>query len=890
MVDAHEPEETMQQLTERFETIRSETEEVTAQILKDAEDFKQQMAELAKEKEEKRQILKEKEEASEKLKKELHNAERVNRQAQMKRQQKEKILKDKQAERVKMQEDIARWRQEIVDMKKEEKMWHVEKERLAIAHKAKMEELGQVNKNAQEALVNLEEEIRVKGLAIKELEADRQQLPGEQDDEEKEREAQEKRNDQLWEQKEREINARLQNQLILLRNSESEYKKAQENISYLTTRQANNALLYQSHSSGVDYDPGNVKHRGARTRHRKSRSNTMSSPATGYPSLDGGFSGASAYNTTLTTSPSFAPGPYFDLSSAPPPVAISEQLGISDADARGFMDGASLSPTATALLPSNIFSDDEPYGQSLGTVFAGYLPPAYDETEPQSPTSSASHSASRYSSPRTSSHNLEQHAGSREGTDLNRRSAHSPGADFGPIGSASTAVTQSGPSKRFDFFSLAKRGKTMPLPNDGLALGSLKGQSHSFPRQTDEPEALANRHRRTSFSSGWNVMPSFLSRNAAVGGEVAEGNGPAPARMTSARRRRNFNMFGSNLEGSDPTSLYTERDPSSPRPASIASSDLPRPSTDSAPFGWPAAETGMNRNSPLATNWSVNAPQQWPHFSSRRQSIQQGSTTALSQLITEDDDFLPPDSLYHQTSPPPVGVIGTRPTSARQPETPKLNPAAPTFTTFWPRSSKGDKSASREHGKSMAMAGAADEPTHYFDDMSPPSSRVSRDARSINTQHSLAESYDSLSLNQSLSNTPSDVTAPSAKDKESSFQKLLRKGSSSKFSFSSIRNKDALFGNKGRNASGDRSEVDEDAESALARSIDSVGGGYMSQPVGAAVNGQAPATPGASGKDSVGRSSISWGRFGLKKGKARRESVGEGKASETEGTEDEEHV
>jgi len=139
------------------------------------------------------------------------------------------------------------------------------------------------------------------------------------------------------------------------------------------------------------------------------------------------------------------------------------------------------------------------------------------------------------------------------------------------------------------------------------------------------------------------------------------------------------------------------------------------------------------------------------------------------------------------------------------------------------------------------------------------------------------------------------ATTPSGKDgKETSLQKLLRKGSSSKFSISSFRGKDSsLFGgkkggsvNSDRNASGDRSSNFGDTEEGgedhtLGRSVDSVT--------------SSPQTGGA-GTPKEGRMSVNWGRFSIKKGKsgartsmdaAEREKE---RASEAEGTEDEERV
>lgn len=896
--NGHDADATMQQLTERFESIRGETEQIMSQMAKDADESKQQMAELIKERDEKRQALKEKEEASEKLKKEVNTSERSNRQAQNRKSQKEKALRDKKAEKTKMKDDMTRWQRDIQEMQKETASWQKEREKIAKSTEKKVEELKEILRKRQNSLNGMEEEIRVKGLQIKELEEERQMLPGVEDDEEsKERDAAERQRDAQWDMKERELIARINSQSLVARSMGDDLQKANTLFAELSARHTSNPIMYQhANSSGVDFEPnGHGRAKSRRSRQRKSRTNTVSSPVPGYSNTDTTFPNASVYNNMANlTSPTYAAGPYFDMSATTGMSQLSETSGMSEADIRALTAGAPLSPTATSLLPSNIFADDEPPSptaegtRSFGPSLFPNIGLSMYDNEHQSPNSS-SRSASLISSPRTSSHNLPLFPPIREPpNEGDRRSIHSPGGEFGVIGSPSTEPAQPVTGRRFgDLFNLSRqRGKTM---DDGPALGTLKaGQSQSFPRQTEESESLVARNRRTSFSTGWGGLP-FLNRSG-TGNDVTEGNAPAPARNV-ARRRRAFNMFGSS---DDPTAVYVDRDPSSPRPASIASSDLPRPSTDSGAFGWAAADPSViNRNSPLATNWSLGVAHPWSRNPSRRPSIQHGSSSALSiGIAADDDEFLPAETL--QSSPPPVGVIGTRPQSSKS-ATPKLNPAAPTFKAMFSRASKTDKDKLEKSEKFRGKRGteSTDELHGPFsaEDMSPTESRKSRDTRdtrSIHTSASVTESHESLVLDRTLSNTASD---PSGKDgKENSFQKLLRKGSSSKFSIGSFsRSKESsLFGGKkgsapssDRNASGDRSssfgDMEESGEDGNVRIIDSV----TSSP-------QIGGTP--TGRD--GRMSVNWGRFPFKKGKGGRSSMEAGerekeRASETEGTGDE---
>lgn len=890
------PEGSMQQLTERFEAIRGETEEVTAQVAKDADDFKAQMAELLRERDEKRQLLKEKEEASEKLKKEVHSSERLNRQAQTRKTQKEKALREKEAEKIKIQEDMKKWEKEILEMQIEKELWEKEKHKIATDSTKKVNELKTILRKRQNSLNSMEEEIRVKGLQIKELEEERQNLPGAGDDEEsKELEAADRLRDLQWDHTERELMARYTAQNITVRNLEADLHKAQIHFQHLSARQAGNPLMVNGNSSGVGFDvSGQQQPKQRRNRHHKSRTNTISSPVAAFPIIDSEFPSASAYNNMPVNSSNFAPGPYFDMSAHAGVPSMSDH-GMSDSDIRSLTAGAPLSPTATLLLPSNIFADDdqeEKSSRSFGPALYPSLGPSIFEGEQQYSPESSSRSASLISSPRTSLKNLQLMQPSRDSYHENDRhllgSRHSSSSAFGVIGSPTSDSAQPA-SKRFgDLFNFPGKPRSKTMVDEGYVLGSLKvGQSQSFPRQGEDSELLTVKNRRTSFTSGWGGLP-FLNR-ASTGTEITEGNAPAPARNV-ARRRRGFNMFSSSID--DPNTMPSNRDPGSPRPASIASSDLPRPSTDSALFGWAPSDSNIiNRNSPLATNWSLNVGQTWSRPTSRRPSVQHGgSTTQLtSGIVSDDDDFLPPDILSATASPPPVGVIGTRPVSQMS-ANPKLNPAAPTFKAMFglaKDTAKSDKKARRDGAAGAAES--ADDLHGIADNFYPPTSagsHISRDQHSIRTQTSMAESYDSLE--QAVSSTAMSDVAPTysalsgksgelrdaLNGKETNFQKLLRKGSSSKFSIGSFRGKD-VFGSK-KGSIGDLDEGDVEG-----KSLD--GGAGTSSPV---ITGEKGEKGGEwKGMSREGRMSVNWGRFSIKK-KGRVSGEIE-RASETEGTEDE---
>lgn len=919
-----EPED-MRELTDRLEAIQKEAEEVTSQFAKDAEDYKQQMANLVKERDEKKQVYKEKKEASDRLAKEANDSERANRQAQHLKSQKETAVRNKQAQKSKMRDDMSRWAQETEEMRKEKESMEEEKRRLIRARDQRLEDLRVEREQKQRALAVQEEEIRVLGLEIKELDEERKRWPGGEDDEvSRERDAAARREDQQWVATEQEWKARIANHTTLIKQTEIELGKAQRDLE--NAQPVPNAMMYNGNSStsGLDIE-GSAQLKVRKGRQQKSRTNTLQSspspafaapespfnPVSAYTTADSPFSNAgpsyttaeSAFSNTVPVFPTTAEaafatgtvytaptGAYFDLPTNDTGMFhVSEQNGMSEADVRALTNGAPLSPTASSLLPSNIFADDDPPPRSLGpsALPAGSMDP-YNMELPQS-RGSSSPSASRISSPHASAYNVSMTPGERgPGTDENRPDTPSDEA-IARAKKALSASTQrneqyASSSRIVDLFS--RSNKRAPQEDDGLPLGSLKqGQSQSFPRPGDEPEGSA-RNRRMSFSN-W---PAVFGRSATAS-ELPEGNGPAPARNT---RRRAINMFSPNT--SDHSAGYPDRDPSSPRPASVASSDLPRPSSDSGPFGWPPTEHSAARHSPVNSNWAPTMPNPWGSRStSRRPSIHHGgsSSAAVSTgIATEDDDFLPPERNNYQ-SPPAVGIIGTKPASSQQAQTvtPKLNPAAPAFKLF-SRSSKTDKGKGKAKSSSEESDRTAVGKVPLVE-VSESSPRKSRDALSIRTDDSIAESHDSL--DHSVSNTPSDAAGSSALSirdgKEGSLRKLIRKTSSSGFpNLSSLRRSrepvSSLFkktNGSERNASGDRSsaagDLDEGIEAdagQLSRSADSV---TSSPKLGSSIK---------DGKTN-GRNWLGFkkGKKEEKDGRESRESMDNGersRASETEGT------
>jgi hypothetical protein len=179
---------------------------------------------------------------------------------------------------------------------------------------------------------------------------------------------------------------------------------------------------------------------------------------------------------------------------------------------------------------------------------------------------------------------------------------------------------------------------------------------------------------------------------------------------------------------------------------------------------------------------------------SRRPSLH-GSPSVLKTTLASADDEILDEEMPHN---PAVGIIG-RPKTLSNKSFARLNPNVPAFMpSLFQRRTDKDKDSTKEKekgkGKEKSKDKAKDKDknktteapvTSPSENESPADSRMSRDTYSVHTQVSVSESHESLSLDRSVSNTPSEPTSAtlssSVKD-ENVVRKLFRKGSSSKFS------------------------------------------------------------------------------------------------------------
>ncbi|EFX03446.1 fibronectin type 3 domain containing protein [Grosmannia clavigera kw1407] len=820
----------MAELNQKYLNLRKETEEITALMAKEEEDSKKLMSEYEAQKRAKRKEHKRKEEQTEKLKREQGSTERAMRAALQRRAQKEKKLKEKVAELQRLRDNIAKWDKGIQEMRRDQAKYNEQRAELEEEQQKKTTELRESTAEAQAECSRLEAELKEKRQRVKELEDDRDNQTNNGDG-------------VAWRASLSELHKEWQRSELEYRNRLLHETRRQQgldgHISILSAQMQQIPHNYVGPYSpfnpagpaatlgastnvppGFDFDSMSQ----AQLKHRSRASNSISSVAISSPpqaytlaDLNGPItSTASPYISASrpSTQSGFLTGPYMGL-------ATEHHLMMDESGFRALTAGAPLSPSATSLLPSNIFADDDASDPADLVHRMGPFVPVHTESpdplgshdgsgnnngsdlangnsssngssndnvistntnDPQSPASS-SRSMSILSSPRDSSQHLPFSVYGVDSTD-----GRPPQSGRLPSPTMPAVHGQAPAHPRFGIFTFPRSRGARALDGDGPALGSLKhGQSQSFPRQGEDAE-LGNKSRRISLSS-WSVF----NRNSA-GPEIMDSQFSAGAGMIKPGfSARSLFPFASRTN----SSIFADRDASSPRPASVASTDMPRPSTDSGSiWGPPGLEGGGGSLSKSSRLWPSETA--WPSRNpSRRPSIH-GSPSALkTNLASAEDEILDEEELLNpETSPSQVGVIGSRPPAADKKASSlgkALNPAAPTFmaSIFRTKSERGkdkvkDKTRSRDKDRDRDETAAPETPSLAIEETQP-SKRLSRDGHSLRTQTSVSESRESLDY--TISNTASEpnsvaVLSSSKDSSEHTLLKLFKKESTSKLSFS----------------------------------------------------------------------------------------------------------
>ncbi len=848
LVDKHDPQpddseapegaETIQQLTEKLDALRREHDEAERQANEEEEEELRQKGDLTKERDELRAKVNEQEKTSRNLKREVNTMERQNTAAQNERQKQERLWQQKVQEREKLQEDMARWERETETMKGE-----AEEIRQTREHY-----LGQVAQEKETLRVSLAEE----AAQVRTLEDDAKRTTNETkkldralknsspDESNPEPNlVQQMQHDADDERQWLAHKNNLQQQYAVLYTKVEAAKRFHgEQLRYLDSlraerRKHEEPTQYTSPSSQQE----RVPRRGDSQRSRQAPnrvSNSDSPRLAAFPTV----SQSPFQNNMHAVSSGFNTAPFLNIHNGMTLPNPTDEISISEEERERMTGGALMSPSAGAdLLPAGLLSGDDNDNQEQVRPLPGLgsfpgMPPLpgssgmqslqdHSGAGPASPGSASSRPPSVFASPQASQQNL--HIGSPGGVmDADGRSIRSTRSNRAPSG---------GTGSRFSvMFGIKQRSKD-------LENGPPLSKASSMPRQDQGVPGLdAASRKRTSSISG-TVFQS------PVGG--LDGTAESPSAAPPGRRA--FGLFSKEKSGGWPSSFTTfGRRPTSPRPGSTHSNELPRPSFDSSRWGvdgWPSGDaTGGARNSPLAfgPGWpppTSGQPRMYgSRHPSRRPSVQYGASGPPEDIMEDDDS----DALSADHAPN-LAPIGTKPTPGSKKAAAaaaadassaggKLNPNAKNFFSSFKFGSS--KTSSKDSGDVTTPIGT---PVSAFagaeDDESPPNSRKSRDARSMTTtESSLLESgRTSADLartpsysNQSDGTYPSPNLGGSTSSKETFMQKITRKSSSGKFTLPTFKRERSRLDTMATSAPQGGLGVDEEEESELSASVSSL--------------------------------------------------------------------
>lgn len=806
--DEDEVDGNLAELSQRFQKVQQDIEAVEAQIQDEDKEFEGALKELEARRDELKQSLKERDEASNELRKQVHKAEAASRTAQNEKTKKERLLQQKENQRRKRKDEISRWEDQIATMKEE--IAGIETQKAAIERRTQSElrEIRRKIEEEQREVAMLEEDNKDKALQIKALEEERQ-LQNVEDETDETREA-----DRLDRERDlkfrarydsmQQLYARLWNDLQLA-NQQVNYTR--EQISQLETRRSNSMAF--TPIAPLDMD---AVRRGVRPvrrpRQTGSHGSSISSPRGLFVGPEP-FPPGLQYTSTASASPTAAIQSYFNPQNGMT-LTMPSEIPPSTVDEIEPVSSIPMSPRADSLLPADLLGDesadelpetDIKGGSDTGTTpFPKIGSPILQEDARRTDSPSNGSSSGRsFSSPMQTTAPVES----------DQKSSNS-GQKSDEKSEDDEVAQQPNKPKYMSMSSMfglnRQRGKT--LADQPPLLGSLKpGQSQSFPRNLDEFDPRTEPRRRLSYGGNWAFPGSALLR----GNGTPEEREQETSRFAATRRAfglggfskpaasANYDPFATRSGSLDPG---IRGDTSSPRPSSTYSFDkMPRPSVESQFRAWNTDKPTM-RNSPLAPDWG--SLHSFSRSHSRRPSIVYGSTSNLS-LPHTDEEVVEPD---RKLSRPLQAPIGTRPASSQQSSTPKLNPAAPSFTMLFGK--RGEKT------KDKTKARESKEKVNDMETASPPESRKSKDTNSIAATVSTLESD---TLDRTASGTSAHLSVENTPVKPTFISKITRKASSNKFG--SWKDKGGLFSRKDASAPNGENEEEQGSSEHLGKSMES---------------------------------------------------------------------
>lgn len=837
-----EQSEDLAELSQQFQDLSREREIIEAQI----EDDTREHDDAIKEKETTlhtlKQEMKERDEASSELRKQVHKAEAHNRAMQNERTKREKQVKEREQKRRRRRDEVTKWEERSQSMVDEIEGMDKQKDAIRKRVQSEVREAREKIAEEQKEIQQLDEENRELGAKIKELLEERKRAAIEEDAEEAhEADRRDQEIETYFKQRLGDLAQQYQFHMADLQKLQQENVLARQKLAMVQTVQRNTMQQY-SHMAVTDVDAlHRVDRQARRPRHTSSHGSNVSSPRNAFAAEP--FSTINQ-QVTMSTALNIRPMAINPMNgmALPPPVPAPP----TEEEEEGSI-APPMSPRGEALLPHDLLGDESnddmrPDEENLPTMkptVTDYAPSSFSQMAPPSPrrvnfqssTSSASRSASSPGSFLSPKEELFPEHDDRSSVYSNQTR---------PTEDTLENTHRRLPSMAGIFSFNRQRGKTSA--HESPALGTLKShQSHSFPRKLeDEIDLHRKPSRRLSYgNTSWAFSASEKVEDPKQ--SLARRAFMMATNGISKRATPSYDPFAPRTNSLDPAGRGGS---SSPRPGSVYSIDsrMPRMSMeDTLRTDW-GFRRGP-RNSPLAPDW-VSAISR---THSRRQSLYSSATNLSTFGNVEgvmDGEVIPP----HRDSRPLQAPIGTRPTSsqAARPATPKLNPAAPSFTMF---GLVKNKDRTRERDKEREKDKNKPE--------SPPESRKSKDAPSVTNTFSTSESRDSLERTTSgLSMGASVETTPVTKS--TLLSKITRKASSNKFD--SWKTKSTLFSsskvksNEASTPNGDVTTIEDDYPMAISY-----------EQLGKTAESTTP-TPGGEDKKSASRTSLgSWNFMKRKK-------------------------
>ncbi|RMD45066.1 hypothetical protein DV735_g198, partial [Chaetothyriales sp. CBS 134920] len=763
------------ELSQRFQDVQQQIEAVETQIQDEEREYEGQLKDLESRRDKLKQHLKKRDEESSDLRRQVHKAETQNRALLNDKSKKERELQLKENERKKKRDEVAKWEEQIATMAEE--ITGIETQKAAIQRRAQSE-IGEIKdkiEEEQKEVAILEQENREKAVQIQALEQERKELNFEDDtDETREAERLQSERTLFWRQRFSDLQSTYTQVWYDLQQINSSITMARQRLVLYENARRHAAAQFVPGPLDLDAARRGIIRPLRRTRPPSSHaSSSISSPRPPY-ALEH-FQAAHHFTPASNVSPTaFGAAPFNPVNG----MTYPSDIPLSTAEETDTLLSVPMSPHAEVLLPADLLGDESadeladdsepmptmPTNLSGGDAALGPFaqigsPTLPEDSRPVYSPSAGSSSGRSFSSP------VEAFASVAES---DQRSSHSHSQSVEVSGQAEDKPSN---SKRLvqNLFSFNTRARGKTSTDQGPALGSLKvAESQSFPRNfgdADQPR------RRQTYGSNWAFPSHFLQRGDKDASRLSPARkalpGLIPTLTRSSDASANYDPFTTRANSLDPG--FGGRGSDSPRPASIYSFDMmPRPSVESQLRAWSIEKSGL-RNSPLVPDWGSFHSFSLNH--SRRPSVQFGSTSNLSLPVAQEQIIE-----SRQETKPLQAPIGTRPASAHRPVTPKLNPAAPSFTMLF-------KSKSKDRSKLKEREGET---------ISPSESRKSKDAPSLAATTSTTESRESL--HRSISQTSNPAASETAVVKPTLMSRISRKASSNKFG--SWKDKGSLFSRK----------------------------------------------------------------------------------------------